>query len=79
MNLWRKIDELTAAYGRLADQRAALWSTMQRYRMAGNERPAVTVENKLHMLDCQGLALAERIDDLCMAALDMPADERPRF
>lgn len=75
---WRKVDELSAAYSRLAGQRAAVWSQVTRYRMDGNKGPAAVAGDKLAMLDRQGLALAERIDDLCAAALGS-IDETPRF
>ena len=51
---------------------------MTRLRMDGSKGPAKMAGDKLAMLDRQGLALAERIDDLCAAALGS-IDETPRF
>lgn len=75
---WRRIDDLQATYSRLAERRAAAWSQLAAHRMAGAERQARRLERDLFLLDCQGLALAERIDDLCAAALGS-IDETPRF
>ena len=63
--IWRKVDDLSDAWGRLARRRADVWQRVIDLRMTGNERPAERLTVQLHMLDRQGLRLAEAIEGLC--------------